>query len=98
MEAEMKARTVPGPAWMALATTLAIGTAACGTTNLDKAGCPVPKPVVLTLADGARDIPNAQPFANAVKSLSRGSLQIKIEGAWRPSDPTREADLIKAVQ
>jgi TRAP-type C4-dicarboxylate transport system substrate-binding protein len=98
MEAEMKARTVPGPAWMALATTLAIGTAACGTTNLDKAGGPVPKPVVLTLADGARDISNAQPFANAVKSLSRGSLQIKIEGAWRPSDPTREADLIKAVQ
>ena len=94
----MKARAVPGPAWVALATTLAMGAAACGSGSLDKAGGPVAKPVVLTLADSEGDISNAQPFANAVSSLSHGSLQIKIDGAWRSSDPTREADLIKDVQ
>src|SRR5215470_19340216 len=94
----MKARVVPGPAWVAHATTLAIGAAACGSGSLDKAGGPVPKPVVLTLADGEGDISNAQPFATAVSSLSHGSLQIKIEGDWRPSDPRYSADLIKDVQ
>ena len=94
----MKSRAVPGPAWVALATTLAIGAAACGSGSLDKAGGPVPKPVVLTLADGEGDISNAQPFANAVSSLSHGSLRIKIEDSWRLSDPTREAELIKDVQ
>lgn len=53
---------------------------------------------MLTLADGEGDISNAQPFANAVSSLSHGSLRIKIEGAWRASDPAYEADLIKDVQ
>jgi TRAP-type C4-dicarboxylate transport system substrate-binding protein len=53
---------------------------------------------VLTLADGEGDTSNAQPFAGAVSSLSHGSLQIKIEGAWRPSDPSYSADLIKDVQ
>ena len=94
----MKARAVPGPAWVALATTLAIGAAACGSGSLDKAGGPVTKPVVLTLADGEGDLSNAQPFANAVSGLSRGSLQIKIEGDWRHTDPNYETGLIKDVQ
>jgi TRAP-type C4-dicarboxylate transport system substrate-binding protein len=94
----MKARIFPGLAWVALAVTLAIGAAACGPGSLDKAGGPVSKPVVLTLADGEGDSSNAQPFAAAVSRLSHGSLKITIEGDWRPSDPNYEADLIKDVQ
>jgi TRAP-type C4-dicarboxylate transport system substrate-binding protein len=88
----------PGRAWVALAATLAIGAAACSSGSLDKAGGPVSKPVVLTLADGEGDISNAQPFADAVSALSHGSLQIKIEGDWRPDDPSYETGLIKDVQ
>jgi TRAP-type C4-dicarboxylate transport system substrate-binding protein len=95
----MNARVFPGPAWVLLAATLAIGAAACGPGSLDKAGNPLPnKPLVLTLADGEVDISNAQPFANAVQTLSRGALQIKIERDWGPSDPNYEPDLIKYVQ
>src|SRR5215471_7363226 len=94
----MKARTFPGPTGVVVAAIVAIGAVACGSGSLDKAGGPVPKPVVLTLADSEGDISNAQPFANAVNSLSHGSLQIKIEGSWRPKDPNSEADLIKDVQ
>src|SRR5215471_7524568 len=94
----MKSRSFPVRMWIVFAAALAIGATACGTGNLDKAGGPVPKPVVLTLADSEGDISNAQPFANAVNSLSHGSLQIKIEGSWRPKDPNSEADLIKDVQ
>ena len=74
------------------------GGAACGSGSLDKAGGAVAKPVVLTLADGEADTSNAQPFAAAVSGLSHGTLQIKIEGNWRPTDPTYETDLIKYVQ
>ena len=94
----MNARSFPGPAWVVLATTLAIGAAACGSGSLDKAGGPVTKQVVLTLADGEGDLSNAQPFANAVSSLSRGSLQIRIEGGWQHTDPNYETGLIKDVQ
>jgi TRAP-type transport system periplasmic protein len=94
----MNARISSGLVWVALAAALAMGTAACGPGSLDKAGGPVSKPDVLTLADGEGDTSNAQPFADAVSRLSHGSLQIKIEGEWRPSDPNGEADLIKDVQ
>ena len=94
----MNVRTFPGPAWLALTAVLALGAAACGSGNVDKAGSPVSKPVVLTLADGETDYSNAQPFANAVSRLSHGTLQIKIESSWRFSDPNNEADLIKDVQ
>jgi TRAP-type C4-dicarboxylate transport system substrate-binding protein len=94
----MNARSLPGLAWVALTAALAMGAAACGPGSLDKAGGPASKPVVLTLADGEGDTSNAQPFADAVSSLSHGSLQIRIEGNWRPSDPSNEADLIKDVQ
>jgi len=94
----MNARILPGLAWVALTAALAMGAAACGSGSLDKAGGPVSKPAVLTLADGEGDTSNAQPFAAAVSSLSHGSLQIKIEGDWRPSDPRYSADLIKDVQ
>jgi TRAP-type C4-dicarboxylate transport system substrate-binding protein len=94
----MNATTFPGRGWIVLAAALAIGAAACGTANLDKAGGPVPKAVVLTLADGESDISNAQPFASAVRNLSHGTLQIKIEGNWRPHDPNYEIGLIKDVR
>jgi TRAP-type C4-dicarboxylate transport system substrate-binding protein len=94
----VNASSFPGRAWVALTAALALGTAACGSGTLDKAGGAVSKPVVLTLADGEADYSNTQPFATAVSRLSHGSLQIKIEGDWRPTDPTYEADLIKDVQ
>jgi TRAP-type transport system periplasmic protein len=94
----MNATTFPGRGWIVLAAALAVGAAACGTGNLDKAGGPVPKAVVLTLADGEADISNAQPFANAVWNLSHGTVQIKVEGNWRPSDPDYEIGVIKDVR
>lgn len=94
----MNARVSPGRAWVVLAAALAMGAAACGPGSLDKAGSPVSKPAVLTMADGEADISNAQPFATAVSRLSHGTLQIKIKGDWRPSDPNYETDLIKDVQ
>src|SRR5215469_14579865 len=94
----MKARAVPGPAWVAAVAILAIGAGACGSGSVDKAGGPVSRPVVLTLADPEVDTSNAQPFASAVARLSNGALQINIKGDWRPSDPSGEADLITDVQ
>jgi TRAP-type C4-dicarboxylate transport system substrate-binding protein len=93
----MKARSFPVRTWIVVAAALAIGAAAC-TGNLNKAGGPVSKPVVLTLADGESDISNAQPFANAVRNLSRGTLQIRIEGRWRFPDPNYETAVIRDVR
>lgn len=64
----------------------------------DKAGGTRSHAVVLTLADGESDVSNAQPFANAVKQLSNGTLEIVIKSSWRPSDPRYETDLIKDVE
>jgi len=75
----MNARTLPGRAYVVLAAALAMAAAGCGQGNLDKAGGAVPKPVVLTLANDSSDISGAQPFATAVRELSHGTLQIKIE-------------------
>ena len=94
----MNARTFPGPAWLVLTAALAIGAAACGSGNVDKAGGAVTKPVVLTLADGNTDTSDAQPFAAAVGALSRGTLQIKIEGNWRPNEAFYETGLINDVR
>src|SRR5690348_2148579 len=97
-EAAMNARTLPARVWLLLAAALALGATACGAGNLDKAGNPSSKPLVLTLADGNTDTSDAQPFAAAVWKLSHGTLQIKIEGDWQPTDPTYEADLINDVR
>jgi TRAP-type C4-dicarboxylate transport system substrate-binding protein len=94
----MNARTFPSPAWVVLAAALAIGAAACGTGSLDKAGGPVSKPVVLTLADGNGDTSDAQPFAAAVWKLSHGTLQIKIDRSWRHPDAYYETGLINDVR
>jgi TRAP-type C4-dicarboxylate transport system substrate-binding protein len=81
-----------------VAAILAIGAAACGAGNLDKAGNPSSKPVVLTLADGNLDTSDAQPFAAGVWALSHGTLQIKVEGNWRPNDAYYETGLINDVR
>lgn len=72
--------------------------ASCGGSGSDRAGGTVRHAVELTLADGEDDVSNAQPFANAVKQLSNGTLQIAIKTPWRPNDPRYETDLIKDVE
>ena len=95
----MNARPLPGRAWMVLTAALAMGAAACGPGNLDKAGSPVPQPVILTLANDSGDLSGAQPFATAVKEVSHGTLQIHIEGpSGRLGDLNSETGLIRAVQ
>jgi TRAP-type C4-dicarboxylate transport system substrate-binding protein len=93
----VNARIFPVGARLVLAAALALGATACA-GNLDKAGNPDSRPLVLTLADGNGDTSDAQPFAAAVWRLSHGSLQIKIEGGWRPSDAYYETGLIKDVR
>jgi TRAP-type C4-dicarboxylate transport system substrate-binding protein len=87
-----------GRAWIVLAAALATGAAACGSGGVNKAGSPATRTTVLMLADGEGDISNAQPFADAVKKLSHGTLQVKIKRHWRPGDPRWETGLIKDVQ
>ena len=95
----MNARFLPSRAWIVLTAALAMGAAACGPGNLDKAGAPVPKPVILTLANDSGDFSGAQPFADAVKEVSHGALQIRIEGpSARLGDLDSETGLIRAVQ
>src|SRR5215472_8566212 len=95
----MNARPLPGRAWIVLTAALAMGAAACGPANLDKAGAPVPNPVILTLANDSGDLSGAQPFADAVKEVSHGALQIRIEGpSARLGDLNSETGLIRAVQ
>jgi TRAP-type transport system periplasmic protein len=94
----MNGRHTRGRAWIVLAAALATGAAACGSGGMNKAGSPAAQTTVLTLADGEGDIYNAQPFADAVKRLSHGTLQINIKRHWRPDDPRYETGLIKDVQ
>jgi TRAP-type C4-dicarboxylate transport system substrate-binding protein len=95
----MNARPLPGRAWIVLTAALAMGASACGPGNLDKAGAPVPKPVILTLANDSGDLSGAQPFADAVKEVSHGALQARIEGpSARLGDLDSETELIRAVQ
>ena len=94
----MDGRVFPAGAGLALAAVLAVGAAACGSGNVDKAVGPVTKPVVLTLADGNLDTSDAQPFTTAVWKLSHGTLQIKIESNWRPNENYYETGLINDVR
>ncbi len=94
----MNARIFPAGAGLLLAATVALGATACSSGHVDKAGNTRSKPVVLTLADGTGDFSDAQPFASAVGNLSHGTLQVKIESNWRPTDPRAETDLINDVR
>jgi TRAP-type C4-dicarboxylate transport system substrate-binding protein len=81
-----------------LAGLVPVVTTGCGSSQTNKAGGVSVKPLVLTLADGEDDVSNAQPFANAVRQLSHGTLAIDIRSPWRPSDPRYESGLIKDVE
>ena len=95
----MNATPLPGRAWIVLTAALAMGAAACGPGNLDKAGAPVPKPVILTLANDSGDLSGPQPFADVVREVSYGALQIRIEGpSARLGDLHSETGLVRAVQ
>jgi TRAP-type C4-dicarboxylate transport system substrate-binding protein len=95
----MNARTLPGWAYVVLAAALAVAAAGCGQGNLDKAGGAVPKPFVLTLANDSSDLSGPQPFATAVRELSHGALQIKIEvPSARLGDLNSETPLVRDVQ
>ena len=95
----MNTRTLPGRVYVVLAAALAVTAAGCGLGNMDKAGGAVAKPIVLTLANDSSDISGAQPFATAVRELSHGTLQIKIEvPSARLRDLNSETPLIRDVQ
>jgi TRAP-type transport system periplasmic protein len=85
-------------ATVAMAMTLALTAAACSTAGADKAGGSDPKVVMLTLADVETDASGVQPFADAVKALSGGALQIQIKLNWRTGDAQNEGGLITDVE
>jgi TRAP-type C4-dicarboxylate transport system substrate-binding protein len=78
--------------------TLALAAAACTSAGADKAGGSNLKVVVLTLADVENDTSSVQPFVDAVKALSGGTLQIQVKINWRAGDPQYEGDLITDVK
>jgi TRAP-type C4-dicarboxylate transport system substrate-binding protein len=77
---------------------LALASAACTSAGADKAGGSKSKVMVLTLADTESDPSNVQPFADAVKALSGGTMQIQIQVNWRAGDPQYEGHLITDVE
>jgi len=58
---------------------LGLAAAACTSAGADKAGGSNPKVVTLTLADVEGDASSVQPFVDAVKALSNGTLQIRTD-------------------
>jgi TRAP-type C4-dicarboxylate transport system substrate-binding protein len=85
-------------ALVAVGVVLGLAAAACTSGGADKAGGSNAKVVTLTLADVESDASSVQPYADAVKALSSGSLQIQIKLNWRRGDPQYEGDLIKDVE
>ena len=77
----------PNPASAALSAALAaLVLAGCG-GGADKAGGEsTAKPTVLTLANGNGDTAELQPFADAVRRRSGGSLRIDFKNDWRNGD------------
>ncbi len=83
---------------VAMGVALGLAAAACTSAGADKAGGSNPKVVTLTLADVEGDASSVQPFVDAVKALSNGTLQIRTELNWRKGDPQNEAGLIKDME
>jgi len=95
----MNARTLLTKVRVVLAAALAVAAVGCGSGGLDKAGGAVTRPVTLTLADDSGDLSDVQPFTSAVKEISHGALQIKVEGlSARLQDLTSEPPMIRDVQ
>ncbi len=85
-------------ALVAMGVALGLAATACTSTGADKAGGNNPKVVTLTLADVESDPSSVQPYAEAVKALSGGTLQIQVKLNWRAGDPQYEGDLITDVE
>jgi TRAP-type C4-dicarboxylate transport system substrate-binding protein len=94
----MSGSRVHAKTWIVVTAISLLAAAGCGTGSLDKAGNPVPRPVILTLADGDTNFTAAQVFADAVHEQSHGALKIRIEDSWRPNDRYYQSDLIKDVR
>jgi TRAP-type C4-dicarboxylate transport system substrate-binding protein len=88
----------PNPASAALsAAVAALVLAGCG-GGADKAGGErTTKPTVLTLANGNGDNVELQPFADAVRQRSAGSLRIDFKNGWREGARDYEAGVIHDV-
>ena len=70
---------------------LALAASSCGAQGVDKAGGTKPqKPLVLTLASHDDDETAYAPFAAAVKRLSGGAMQIRVETGWEGTQDARE--------
>lgn len=85
-------------AFLAVGVVLGLAAAACTSAGGDKAGGSSPKVVMLSLGDVENDPSSVQPYADAVKALSGGTLQIQIKLNWRRGDPQNEGALIKDVE
>jgi TRAP-type C4-dicarboxylate transport system substrate-binding protein len=94
----MSADCAHAKTWIAVTAISLSAVAGCATVSVDKAGNPVTRPVILTLAEGDTNFTAAQVFADDVHTQSHGALKIRIEDSWRPNDRYYQSDLIKDVQ
>lgn len=68
------------------------------TTGVDKAGDAKPAaPIVLHVLN-TREPGEVQPFVDAVKRLSKGSLQLSVKNGWHKTMLSGEPDAIRAVR
>src|SRR5262250_3644865 len=95
----MKLRKAGALLTLALAAAVAAG---CGaSTNGDKAGAGAPSgPLVLRMASipwNPSDAPPVAHFIRRVRSLSRGTVQVKVINQWGLYAPSAEAQVIRAT-
>src|SRR5215469_915958 len=98
-EPDMKLRKAGALLTLALAAAVAAG---CGaSTNGDKAGAGAPSgPLVLRMASipwNPSDAPPVAHFIRRVRSLSRGTVQVKVINQWGLYAPSAEAQVIRAT-
>lgn len=80
-------------------TTIGLASALLGcqaTPAADRAGG-APAPTTLTLITGETDPSEVQPFVNAVRRLTDGSLTIEVKTDWREGEATYESGIIEDV-
>jgi TRAP-type C4-dicarboxylate transport system substrate-binding protein len=94
MKADRQFRRAAG----AVAVTAVLLVAGCAATTANKAGGSDANAVVLTLADSENTPDTVQAFADAVNSLSSGSLRIRVKLNWRQGDAHYESHLIRDVE
>ncbi|HEX9517159.1 MAG TPA: hypothetical protein VF940_13410, partial [Streptosporangiaceae bacterium] len=79
----------------------AMAAAGCGAAaGGDKAGGPAGGRVVLRMAStayGLGDVPPVADFARRVRTLSAGSIQVKVINEWGADAPGAEAQVVRAV-